>query len=148
MRHRCTVTLESGMGGGGDSSRIPFYFHTLLSDIIKVTVNSSLALLSTMTLRRMGEWRYSSSILDLGLDIGKWSASRPYSFTPGKSRRYPMARRRGGPQGQHGRNGEEKNLLPLQRIEARFLGRPARTLVVTQTESSWPPLSVIIHIKL
>jgi hypothetical protein len=33
----------------------------------------------------MGEWRYSSTFLDLGqLDGGEWSASCPGRFTPGE----------------------------------------------------------------
>jgi hypothetical protein len=36
---------------------------------------------------------------------------------------YPLYRRLGGPQSRSGRYGEEKNLLPLPRIETRLLGR-------------------------
>jgi hypothetical protein len=32
----------------------------------------------------MGEWRYSSTIPDLGTNGGEWSASRPSLCTPGK----------------------------------------------------------------
>jgi hypothetical protein len=32
----------------------------------------------------MGEWRYNSTDLDLALDGGEWSASRPCRFTPGE----------------------------------------------------------------
>jgi hypothetical protein len=32
----------------------------------------------------MGEWRYSSTILDLGTRWRDWSASRPDRFIPGK----------------------------------------------------------------
>jgi hypothetical protein len=31
-------------------------------------------------IRRLGEWRYSSTILHLAIDGGKWSASRPMPF--------------------------------------------------------------------
>jgi hypothetical protein len=59
----------------------------------------------------MGEWRYSSTILDLGTT---WRVS----FTPrslylrGNRPRYPLDRRLGGPQSRYGRCGEEKNLAP------------------------------------
>jgi hypothetical protein len=54
---------------------------------------------------------------------GEWSASRPGRFTAGgKSPRYPLDRRLGGPQNQSGRRGEEK-ILPLPGLEFRPLGR-------------------------
>jgi hypothetical protein len=44
---------------------------------------------------------------------GEWSTSRPGRFTPrGKSPRYPLDRRLGGPQSRSGRSGEEKILSP------------------------------------
>jgi hypothetical protein len=36
-----------------------------------------------MSLKRKGEWRYSSTILDLGIRR-RWSASRPIRFIPGE----------------------------------------------------------------
>jgi hypothetical protein len=60
---------------------------------------------------RMDEWRYSSTILDLGT---RWR--RVVSFTPrplyprGNRPRYPLYRRLGGPQSRSERHGEEKNL--------------------------------------
>jgi hypothetical protein len=50
--------------------------------------------LSTMPWRRMGEWRYSSAILDVGI---RWRwASRPGFVTPRRtSPRYPLDRRLG-----------------------------------------------------
>jgi hypothetical protein len=32
-------------------------------------------------MKTLGEWRYSSTILDSALDGGEWSASRPCRFT-------------------------------------------------------------------
>jgi hypothetical protein len=32
----------------------------------------------------MGEWRYSSTTLDLGTEGGEWSASRQYHYTAGE----------------------------------------------------------------
>jgi hypothetical protein len=49
--------------------------------------------------------------LTSAVDGGEWSASRPGRFIArGRSPRYPLDRRLGGPQGQSGRCGEEKNL--------------------------------------
>jgi hypothetical protein len=59
----------------------------------------------------MGEWRISSTFLDLGI---RWR--RVVSFTPllsyprGNSARFPLHRRLGGPQNRSGRCGGEKNL--------------------------------------
>jgi hypothetical protein len=55
----------------------------------------------------MGEWRYSSTILDLGR-----LASRPSRFTPGKELPYHLNRKLGGPQSRSERCGEEKGLEP------------------------------------
>jgi hypothetical protein len=71
-----------------------------------------------MPWKRMGERRYSSTILDFGTRW-RWVVS----FTPlplytrGKSLRYPLDGRLGGPQSQSGRCREEKNLFPLLGIE-------------------------------
>jgi hypothetical protein len=68
----------------------------------------------------MGEWMYSSTILDLGT---RWMAM--VSFTPqplyprGKSPRYKLYRRLGGPQSRSGHYREEK-ILPLLGIERRL----------------------------
>jgi hypothetical protein len=51
------------------------------------------------------------------LDGGEWSASRPAALSQGKSPRYPLDRRLGGPQGRSGRGGEEKNSQPPPVIE-------------------------------
>jgi hypothetical protein len=55
------------------------------------------------------------------------------------SPRYPLYKRLGGPQNRTGCY-EEKNLLPLQGIEPRLLGRPPRSLVAIPTELSRLPL--------
>jgi hypothetical protein len=55
----------------------------------------------------MGEWRYSSTILDRGTSF------TPRSLYPhGKNPRYPLDRRLGGPQSRFGRCEVRKNLLP------------------------------------
>jgi hypothetical protein len=74
----------------------------------------------------VGEWRYSSTILDVGL-----SWRRVVSFTTqplyprGKSARYPLGRSVGGPQNRSRRCGKEK-ILPLSGLELRPLGHPAQ----------------------
>jgi hypothetical protein len=51
------------------------------------------------------------SFLTSALGGGEWSVSRQGHFTPvGKSHRYPLHRRRYGPQGQSGSSGEEENM--------------------------------------
>jgi hypothetical protein len=69
---------------------------------------------STTPRRHIGEWSYSSTILDFG---SRWK--KVVSFTPlllyprRKSLRYPFDKRLGGPQSRSGRRGEEKNLALL-----------------------------------
>jgi hypothetical protein len=81
-----------------------------------------------MAWRCMGEWEFTTSILNLNT---RWRSV--VSFTPqlfyvwGKSPQYPMERRLGGPHSQSGCFGEEKNLLPLLAIES-------------QLSSPWPSL--------
>jgi hypothetical protein len=64
----------------------------------------------------MGEWRYSSTILDLGI---RWScqlhtlAALPLRKEP----RYPLEARLGGPQSRSERYGVEKYHLPLTEVE-------------------------------
>jgi hypothetical protein len=68
--------------------------------------------------RRMGEWRYSSTIIDLSI---RWRWV--FSFTPrplyprGKRPRYPLDRRLAGPQSRSERCVAEKYLMPLLGIE-------------------------------
>jgi hypothetical protein len=60
-------------------------------------------------------------ILDLGTRL-RWVVSfthRPL-YPPGKSHRYPLDRRLGGPQSRAGRGGEEKNSQPLPRLEPQI----------------------------
>jgi hypothetical protein len=81
--------------------------------------------LSTMPWKHMGEWRYSSSIPDLGARQ-RWVVNftpRPFCLR-GNSPRYPLDKTLGGPQSLSGRCGEEKNLVLA---EIRTPGRPARS---------------------
>jgi hypothetical protein len=67
--------------------------------------------LSTMPKRHMREWRYSSTILDLGIRW-RWVVSfMPWLFNPWKScPPYPLDRWMGGSQSSYGRCGDEKSL--------------------------------------
>jgi hypothetical protein len=61
-------------------------------------------------------------ILTTAINGGEWSASRPCRFYPqGKSPRYPLDRRLGGPQSRSGRGGEEKNSQPLPELEPSII---------------------------
>jgi hypothetical protein len=64
--------------------------------------------------------------LTSALEGGEWSASRPGRFTPGKSPRYPLDRRLGGPQNRPGCSGIEKNLVPAGNRTAavQLIARP------------------------
>jgi hypothetical protein len=68
-----------------------------------------------MPWRHIGEWRYSSTIPDLGTRW-RWVVSvMPRPLYPwGKSPLYPLDRRLGGPQSWSGCYGEEKNLAPAR----------------------------------
>jgi hypothetical protein len=71
------------------------------------------------------------------LDDDGWYAS--YS--------YPMALYRwlGGPHRQSECYGEEKNLLPLPRIEPQLFGQPAHNLAAIPTEVCWLHFKLHIH---
>jgi hypothetical protein len=51
----------------------------------------------------------------------------PAALPQGKSPRYPLDRRLGGPQSRSGRGGEEKNSQPPQGIELQNPDRPAHS---------------------
>jgi hypothetical protein len=100
--------------------------------------------LSTMPWRRIGEWRHRSTIHNLGTRC-RWMVSftpRPLYSLRRENPRYPLKRRLGG-------DIMEKRNLPLQGIELRFLGSPARNLVTIPTElfrlHPWIELIIIIH---
>jgi hypothetical protein len=67
---------------------------------------------------------------------GEWSTSRFSRFVPRNSRQYLLYRRLNWLQSWRGRNGEEKDLLPLSRIEPRIRGRSAHGQVAVSTELS------------
>jgi hypothetical protein len=62
---------------------------------------------------------YNSTHLTSALDGGEWSASRSGRFTQGKSPRYPLDRRLGGPHSRSGHGIEDKNPQPPPGIEPR-----------------------------
>jgi hypothetical protein len=80
-----------------------------------------------------GERRCSSySFLTSTLDGGEWSALSPAAlYHRGKSPRYPLDKRLGGPQSLSGRRGLKKNPLPLSGIEPR-LSSPWSDTVLTE----------------
>jgi len=91
--------------------------------------------------RRMGEWSYSPLILNLDI---RWRWEVRFKLRPlYEFLRYPLERRlelRAGP----GISGEEMNVLPLQGIEAEFIGRAARNIYVLYQMSSpgWKTVNV------
>jgi hypothetical protein len=82
---------------------------------VKSEVAPVLNTLSTTPWKHMGEWRYSSTILDLRT---RWRLSGQLHARPlypwGKRPRYQLDRRLGGPQSRSGRCGEDKILLLKQ----------------------------------
>jgi hypothetical protein len=78
--------------------------------------------------RRVGEWRYGSTILDL-CTAWRWVAS--LKLRPP----YPLDRRLSGTQSRFPLNGEETIFLLIHRIEPRLLGRPINTLATSGYKS-------------
>jgi hypothetical protein len=77
------------------------------------------------------------SILDFGTRW-RWVVTfklRPL-YSQGKSLRYPLDRRLGGPQSRSGHGGEKRNSQPPPEIEPQNPDRPARSLVTIPTELS------------
>jgi hypothetical protein len=74
----------------------------------------------------MGEWRYSSTVPDLGVRKNEWPASRPCRFTPRE--RAPGTHWIGSwvdPRANLD-DLEKRKLLTIPGLELRPLGRPAR----------------------
>jgi hypothetical protein len=73
----------------------------------------------------MQEWGIACLILELD--------DSPPHHTQGKSHLYPLDKRFGGPQSRYGCLEEEKNLLPMQEIEPRFLdSSPWRVAILAE----------------
>jgi len=71
------------------------------------------------------------SFLTLTLAAGKWSVHNQILSPRGKPHHRHLRNRRClGFRNQSGRSEIEKNILPLQGIEPRFLGPPAHSLVI------------------
>jgi hypothetical protein len=83
--------------------------------------------------RRMCEWSYSSTIRELGT---KWGWVGSFTIWPlyplWNSLQYPLDMSLGGPQNRSGHCGEDKNLLPLPRIE------PPRSPGCSSTDATFP----------
>jgi hypothetical protein len=65
-------------------------------------------------MKKVVEWKYSSTILDLGTKWTQVVSFAPLQIYPrGNSPQYPLDRRVGGFQSRSGLCGEDKNVLPL-----------------------------------
>jgi hypothetical protein len=65
-------------------------------------------------MKKYGEWRCTSTILDLGTRWARVASFKPLPLYPQvKSLQYPLDRRLDRPQSRFGRCGFEKNILPL-----------------------------------
>jgi hypothetical protein len=73
------------------------------------------------------------------------SGHAPAALPLGKSPRYPLGRRLGGPQSQSERRGE---FLTLPRLELRPLGRPARSQSLYRLRYPGSPPDTVRMIKL
>jgi hypothetical protein len=128
LRHHLTISLilfdsgwpsKSGVGNN--------FFHSGDKKVKKVKLSLSL---TNYALRHEGVWR-SGCIHPRFLDLGtswRWVVSfTPWSLYPrGKSPRYPLDRRLGGPQSRPGQYREE-TIFTIPRLELRPLGRTARS---------------------
>jgi hypothetical protein len=76
-----------------------------------------------MLSRCMGEWRYSSIILDLSTRWKGVVRFRPRPPYPVIKPRYLFDGRLGDPQSRFGRCGDERDTLPMPRIHPQFHGR-------------------------
>jgi hypothetical protein len=64
-----------------------------------------------MSWRHMGEWKYSSTILDFGIRSSWVDSFTPQPIQPrGNLPRYPSDRKLGAPHSRSGRYGEKKNV--------------------------------------
>jgi hypothetical protein len=101
-----------------------FAFYLVYKRKVKRKVVPVLNSLSAMPWRHSGEWRYSSTILDLGTRW-RWVVSLTLQplYPPGNRPRYPLDRRLGGSQCQSGRCGEEKHILPSKESNRDRLAR-------------------------
>jgi hypothetical protein len=88
-------------------------FTHVLSSPIAIKVKLSLCLIKHQAWIHIGEWRYSSTIFDLGTKW-RWVVSFVLLllYPSGSSPRYPLDRRLGGPQNRSERNQRKKKLAP------------------------------------
>jgi hypothetical protein len=84
------------------------------------------------------------TFLTSALYDGEWSASRTSCLKTVPP--YLMDRRLGGHQSRSGHYGEGKSLLPLPKVEPRYVGRPAFSLVIMPTHLSCLPLQLKCHL--
>jgi hypothetical protein len=94
-----------------------FSYRVLLLAWLTLQLVPVLNELSIIWWRHMKDWRNSSTIVDIALNIGEWSASRLYPRE--NIRRYQFDERLDGPQTRPRRCVVEKNILYLPVIEPR-----------------------------
>jgi hypothetical protein len=79
-------------------------------------------LIFSIEFRCMGKRRYRSTILNPGTRFRRVVSFTPLSLYPrGKSSRYPLDRRKSGPQSPSERCGKENIFLPISEIEPQLL---------------------------
>jgi hypothetical protein len=92
----------------------------LTGNNVKVKIKLCLCLIKHYSMKKTGEWSYSSTILDIGTRWRWVVSSTPGPLYPReKSPRYELDRRLFGPQILSRRCGIDKNLLPMPGIEPR-----------------------------
>jgi hypothetical protein len=85
--------------------------------------------------RITGKYRHVTRRITASLTLAV--ALQPGHFTPGERRfLFPMDRRMGGPQSRRGYFWEDRSFSYLPGIEARYFGRPVRSLITILTKPS------------
>jgi hypothetical protein len=120
------------------------------NSVKKVKFVNVLNWLSTKLWRHMTQWRYSSTIRDLNTRW-RWLVSfTPWPLYPrGKSSRYRLDRRLGGPQSRSECCGEEKNLVParIRTAAVQFVARRYSdwAIPVPSTNSTIPNMFPVVR---
>jgi hypothetical protein len=86
-------------------------------------------------MKTLGEWRYKIHLfLPSALNGREWSVSCPRCFNPGRTSQLPLYTRLGEAQRLCAYCEVENSILPLPRIELRYLGCSVRGQVAILTE--------------
>jgi hypothetical protein len=86
---------------------------------------------------------YLHAFLTSALDLGEWSASRPYP--QGKSPCYPLDKRLDGLQRRSGRGGNETNSQPLQGLEPPII-QPVAQIINAMSSSLLNSFNININV--